>query len=883
MRRRRNAGRGARLLALAGSVAALALAGCASSAPPAKRTAPGTAAAASAAAPAARPPIPDAAPVEITSIELAEGAPGVRVDLVASGPVVWTSYRDTDGALVVELPNTVPSAGVTTARPAAGLVASVEVAHEASAQRPLTRVTVRGREEFEYNLTGEGNRLHLALVPMAADAVAAETVVAAAPPPAEPAPAAAAPAAEPVAPIAEAPAEQPAAPAAAPMAAAPAPLALGTPDQPALGPPPVGPPASRLEAIQVAGTASVELAGDGEFGYSTFRLENPERFVLDLPGVVNTSPTASVTVAGDLLERVRVAQFKPRPEPVSRVVFDLKGPSAPLIERTPMGLRVSFAPAPTGATLAQDLVPPPAPPAPEPAPEPAPLTVAEVPPPPPAPAPALEPAPEPAPAPLTVAVAPAPPPAARPAPLLPAQPPPPPAPPQPMATSDVALFEAADLRAEEPSPAVERPVTPSFAVTTIGGGQKVYVGEPMSLSLKDADIKDVLRSFAEISGLNIVVQPGVTGTVTVELTAVPWDQALEQILKINGLGMELEGNILRIAPVGVLRAEAEEEQRLRAAQALSIPLRTVIRRISYASAAEVATILQRQGGPGVGGSLMSQRGSVTVDARTNTLIIKELPQFMDTVIAVIENLDTPEPQVMIEARIVETTKRFTRTLGIQWGFDAIADAAHGNTTGLIFPNNVDAQGGVNVLTGGATGFLDVSLGNILNTFNLDARLQAAEDEGLINILSAPKVATLNNSAAEIQSGLQIPIQTVANNTVTVQFVNATLRLQVTPHVTAEGTVLMTINIQKREPQLAFAVVGAANAPIATKEASTRVIVRDGGTTVIGGIYEVSTDQGQDRVPGLANIPLLGHLFKNRRRIDENEELLIFITPRVIRL
>ena len=156
---------------------------------------------------------------------------------------------------------------------------------------------------------------------------------------------------------------------------------------------------------------------------------------------------------------------------------------------------------------------------------------------------------------------------------------------------------------------------------------------------------------------------------------------------------------------------------------------------------------------------------------------------------------------------------------------------------------------------------------MLNTFTLDIALQAAESEGLINILSAPKIATLNNQSAEIQSGLQIPIQTVANNTVTVQFVNATLRLDVTPHVTAEGTVLMDINVQKREPQLAFLVVGAANAPIATKEARTRVIVRDGGTTVIGGIYKVTTDQGQDRVPGLANIPMLGHLFKNRRATD----------------
>jgi len=280
---------------------------------------------------------------------------------------------------------------------------------------------------------------------------------------------------------------------------------------------------------------------------------------------------------------------------------------------------------------------------------------------------------------------------------------------------------------------------------------------------------------------------------------------------------------------------------------------------------------------------VSQRGSVVVDSRTNTLIIKELPDYIDTVLAVIETLDVPEPQVMIEARIIETTKRFNRTLGIQWGFNGVSSPAYGNTTGLQFPNQGSVDGSVNLLTGGSNGLLDISLGNVLGTFSIDATLQAAEDEGLINILSAPKVATLNNEQASIQSGLQIPIQTVANNTVSVQFVNATLRLDVTPHVTAEGTVLMDINIQKREPLLAFTVVGATNAPIATKDARTRVIVRDGGTTVIGGIYKVTSDQGEDRVPGLANIPVLGHLFKNKRRSDENEELLIFITPRVIKL
>jgi type IV pilus assembly protein PilQ len=451
--------------------------------------------------------------------------------------------------------------------------------------------------------------------------------------------------------------------------------------------------------------------------------------------------------------------------------------------------------------------------------------------------------------------------------------------PQEAEPSEASLFEFAeiDLGADQEveegdEPFATREVTAPVQTTS-------YSGEPMTMSLRDADIKDVLRSFAQISGLNIVVQPEVSGTVTVELTNVPWDQALDQILKINGLDYQLEGNIMRVAPRQLLQREAQQKAELEAAKALSIPLQTIMRRVSYAAANEIASILRGGGATGI----MSQRGSVIVDPRTNTLIIKELPSHIDTVIAVIENLDIPEPQVMIEARIIETTKRFSSTLGILWSFSGIADPALGNTTDLQFPNQGTIDGGVQLLTGGANGFLDISLGNVLNTFTLDATLQAAENEGLINILSAPKITTLNNERASIQSGLQIPIQTVANNTVSVQFVNATLRLDVTPHVTAEGTVLMDIDIQKREPQLAFAVVGASNAPIATKDASTKVIVRDGGTTVIGGIYKVTSDQGEDRVPGLSNVPILKHLFKNKRRNDENEELLIFITPRVIKL
>jgi type IV pilus assembly protein PilQ len=418
----------------------------------------------------------------------------------------------------------------------------------------------------------------------------------------------------------------------------------------------------------------------------------------------------------------------------------------------------------------------------------------------------------------------------------------------------------------------------SFEAQGVGEKERTYVGEPIDLKVTNADVTDVLRTFAQISGLNIIIQPGVSGQVTAELENVPWDQALEQILKINNLDYELDGNVMRIAPTTVLQREAQERQQLAAAKALAIPLRTVYQRLSYAQAPEVAQLL-KTGQSGI----LSQRGSVVVDARTNALIIKELPTNMDAVLSVIDLLDSPEPQVMIEARIVETTKRFTRTFGIDWGFDAVADAAHGNTTGLVFPNNVTVGGDVNVPVGGTNGQLALRLGNVLNTFTLDVALQAAEDEGLITILSAPKVATLNNQRASIQSGLQIPVQTVLNNTVTVQFINATLRLDVTPQVTAEGTVMMEIDISKREPQLAFLVPGAANAPIATKDARTRLVVRDGGTAVIGGIYRVSANDAENRVPGLANIPIIGHLFRNKSRSDENEELLIFITPRVIKI
>ena len=789
-------------------------------------------------------------PIAIQSIDLAEGAPGMRVDLAASGPLVWTSYRTDDGKLVVELPNSQPSAEVPSSLPGSGLVASIAVDSDTNAARPLTRLTVATTAEVEHSLVADGNLLRLELNPVAQPGADSGRALAYEPvqeEPAAPAPTALTPTAE----------SEP----------RPTHVDLGTLENPHHSPPPTGPRATRLEAIEALGNGTVRVAGDGEFAYSTFRLEAPERFVVDLEGVINAAPASTVPINSSLVRRVRTAQFKPMPQPVSRVVFDLTGPALPEIDRTGAGLTVRFvepgAPASTSAVVESPRpVSRPAP-APEPAPEPAveePMPVEAT------AAPAM-------PAPVVVrAQAPAPPPSVSPPAAAPA--------PRPLPMNDLGAY-AAQAAAQAPAPD-EGPenrtfTTKTFGSRTISGQERTYSGDTISMTLRDADIVETLRSFSAISGLSIVVQPEVKGAVTVELNNVPWDQALEQILRVNRLGYELEGTVMRIAPIKVLKDEAKEQQELAAAKALQVPLKTIMRRLSYATARDVAALLAVRGG------ILSQRGSVWVDTRTNSLIIKELPEYMDTVTAVINELDTPEPQVMIEARIVETTKRFTRSLGVQWSVGGEASARFGNTTGLVFPNNVQGQGGVNLITGARNGFLNLSLGNVLNSFNLDIALQAAENEGLIRILSAPKVAVLNNEEAEIQSGLQIPIQTITNNTVTTQFVKATLALQVTPHVTAEGTVLMELEVRKREPQLAFAVAGATNAPIATKEARTRVIVRDGGTTVIGGIYKVTSDQGQDRVPGLANTPIIGEIFKNRRRTDENEELLIFITPRVVNL
>jgi type IV pilus assembly protein PilQ len=405
---------------------------------------------------------------------------------------------------------------------------------------------------------------------------------------------------------------------------------------------------------------------------------------------------------------------------------------------------------------------------------------------------------------------------------------------------------------------------------------KRYTGHAVSLDFQAADLKAVLRTFSEISGLNVVIDPAVTGTVDVALHDVPWDQALDIILRANKLGYTVDGTVVRIAPLKVLEDEEKQKHALAQAQALSGNTQVLTKTLSYAKADDLQALLTK--------TVLTPRGTVQVDERTNTLIITDLPDALTTASNLIATLDRPQPQVEIEARIVQTNKSFERDLGFQWGFGGNLDAAHGNTTPLEFPNSVVIGGQARPGPGGqqssGPNTASLALGSLNGAFSLDVAIAAAESHGNLRILSTPRVTTQNNTAAEITQGVQIPIQTVANSTVTVQFKDAALTLRVTPQITAANTVIMQIQLENASPDFSRAVNGIP--PIDTQRALTQVLVKDGQTTVIGGIVVNQAQTSNDRTPGLSQIPLLGWLFRRDTVNDQNNDLLIFITPKIIR-
>ncbi|MEZ4299832.1 MAG: type IV pilus secretin PilQ [Polyangiaceae bacterium] len=430
------------------------------------------------------------------------------------------------------------------------------------------------------------------------------------------------------------------------------------------------------------------------------------------------------------------------------------------------------------------------------------------------------------------------------------------------------------------------------------GQQKRYTGKRVDLDLRDADIHNVLRLLADTGKVNIVTSDTVTGNVTIRLRNVPWDQALETILQAKGLGMVRQGNMIRIAPLADLNKERELAIARRKSELQLAPLETRLIPVSYASAEDLQARAK---------DLLSPRGSIAVDARTNVLIARDVAGNLNQIEELVSSLDTQTPQVLIEARIVEATSRYQRDIGIQWGGDATFGPATGNPTGLAFPSSVGVVGGASdnqTPTGGLSPFrnnvpnpnfavnlpaivgtdqggaLGLTFGSINNTVNLAVRLSAAEASGMLRIISSPRILALDNHEARISQGTLIPFSQISAQGVQTTFQEAKLQLLVKPHVTQDGSVGMHVKINRDEPD--FNQTSARGDPtILKREAETDLLVLDGHTAVIGGIFTRNSGRNIDQIPLLGDIPILGVLFQRRRSNDQRSELVIFLTPRIV--
>lgn len=404
-------------------------------------------------------------------------------------------------------------------------------------------------------------------------------------------------------------------------------------------------------------------------------------------------------------------------------------------------------------------------------------------------------------------------------------------------------------------------------------GERKYTGKKINLDFKEVEILDVLRLMADISKLNIIAGDDVKGNVTVRLVDIPWDEALDVILKSKSLGKERFGNIIRVATLRTMQREKEEELAKKNAQKKLEPIKVRLIAVNYAMANKLTPQIKE---------LLTDRGSVSVDDRTNVIIVKDVEETLDKAEQLIEYLDTQTPQVLIEARIVEATATAAEGLGIQWGTDHTYTDANGHPTGVVFPYNMGVGGSVSVPgPADASGTMGFTFGSVGMINNLSLRLNVMESEGKIKIVSSPKVATLDNTEAMIQQGVSIPITTRGTTgDVTTKYVDATLILKATPHITADGSILMNLNINKSEPDWSNAnYLGEPS--IIKKETKTDVLVKSGDTVVIGGVYTNKTSTTTRGVPILSKIPILGWLFKSKETRVERSELLIFLTPRIM--
>jgi type IV pilus assembly protein PilQ len=761
----------------------------------------------------------------------------VRLEAQANAPFEYTTYRPSESLYVLDL------SGVSAADPAGArvvasdLVKSYRVINYASGQKPVVRVEILLSQGLEPRLERKDAQDLTLLVARASGASSPS--------------ASAAPKAAPAVVRASAKA------------------------------PETKTPGTTFESIQQVKLAQngnqieVNVIGSGHLTYHVTRLQNPDRLVLDFAGSHLKTSAKQIPSNLDPVREVRLAQFSPE---VARIVIDLRQPARYNINANGNSVTVAFAPAASAAGASGGAVKS------APSAEPADLTttkaIAKT-----EPAPAEAAATQPLGIPAPAAVLPAT--YTQPAALAT------PAAAQPEAAIPVPAISAPVPAAETKPTAAAKPLVDGQSPTPAPSGK--YSGEPISVNLKDVDLRDFFRLIHEISGLNVVVDPAVKGNLTIVLDDVPWDQALDIVLKNNELDKQLDGNVLRVATKETLKKEAEQSRDLAKAQAEAADVVTTTRVLSYAKAADMVTTLKK---------FLSSRGDVLADSRSNTLIIRDIPSVLPVLDNLIRQLDRKSQQVEIEARVVAANRTFSREIGTQLAFAAasnngrnlfsgtggvgtspvirnfpplpappvIVGTSGSSTTSGALPLNTNL--GVGVPTSG------ISYSFSAANFALDFIITAAEDRGVGKLLSKPKVITQNNQKATVKQGTKIPVQTIVNNTVSVQFVDAVLQLEVTPQITAEGTVFMDVTVTNDQIDQAIPRVQGIPA-IDTQSAETKVLINDGGTVVIGGIIVTNQQTDVKQVPLFGSLPVVGNLFKHTTVSSQAQELLFFLTPRIM--
>ena len=759
------------------------------------------------------------APVVHVKAVVKDGA--VSLEAQANGPFEYTTYRPSESLYVLDLSGV--SAGDSTGARVvpSEFVKSYRLTSYSAGQKPMVRLEILLRPGVEPRLQRADNKELMLLVSATgnADVSAKPVAITTTPAPAIP-------------------------------QASVKPASAKTQD--------ATPTPSAFEAIKQVSLAQngdqieVNVLGSGKLSYHVTRLSNPDRIVLDFNGAHLKTLQKNIASNLDPVREIRLAQFTPD---VSRVVIDLRSPAHYNVNASGNAVIVAFASVTTGG--------------------------------------AAKSTPEAQPAEVTTTKAD----------TTPAQPVVVPA---PVASLPAALTGTTTALA---SPAIAQPaaktepvLTPSTETATPNAAPAPaqqaatpppagrYSGEPISVNLKDVDLRDFFRLIDEISGLNVVVDPAVKGSLTIVLDDVPWDQALDIVLKNNDLDKQLDGNVLRVATKETLKKEADQNRELAKAQAEAADVVTTTRVLSYAKATDLVPTLKK---------FLSSRGDILADSRSNTLIIRDVPGVLPVLDNLLRQLDRKSQQVEIEARVVAANRSFSREIGTQLGLGIGGSNGNWATGGVgavgtspivhtptpplaVGATPTASSGSLPLLTnlGAATPTSGLAYAFQNSQFAIDALITAAEERGVGKLISKPKVITQNNQKAIVKQGTKIPVQTIVNNTVSVQFVDAVLELDVVPQITADGTIYMDVDVKNDQIDQSIPRVQGIPA-IDTQESNTKVLIADGGTVVIGGVIVTQQRTDVQQVPLLGSLPVIGNLFKHTTVSSTAQELLFFLTPRIL--